>query len=306
MEKKPYGYWNVKENCILEAKNYKTLLEWSIKSSGSYQSAKRNDWLDECSLHMKKLFRWTLELCMEDAKKYKTRSEWKRNSMNCYSASRRNGWYDQCVEHMVSLGNRKKRMVYCYIFPDKNVYVGLTGNENKRKTDHLVGDSGEKLISPVLKHINETNLIPQYIKISDYILETEARKIEILTIEQYKDNGYNLLNKVKGGSLGGNYRIWNEEKCIEVAKQYKTRTDWKRNSKGSHEFARTNGILEKCCSHMNNIKPVGYWNIKENCIEDAKKYKTRGEWNKKSGGAYKSARLNKWLDDCLPYTKIKI
>ena len=47
-------------------------------------------------------------------------------------------------------------------------------------------------------------------------------------------------------------------------------------------------------------KPYGYWNIKENCIEDARKYKTKSEWKKNSGGAYGAAWKNKWLDECFP------
>jgi hypothetical protein len=35
----------------------------------------------------------------------------------------------------------------------------------------------------------------------------------------------------------------------------------------------------------------------DNCKEEAKKYKTRNEFQKGSRGAYKVALKNKWLDD---------
>ena len=44
-------------------------------------------------------------------------------------------------------------------------------------------------------------------------------------------------------------------------------------------------------------KPRNYWKVKENVIEESKKYKTRTEFKKKSGNAYDSARLNRWLND---------
>ena len=50
-------------------------------------------------------------------------------------------------------------------------------------------------------------------------------------------------------------------------------------------------------------KPNGYWNIKEHCIEEAKKYKRRIEYQKGSHGSYKKARLNGWLDECCEHMK---
>ena len=47
------------------------------------------------------------------------------------------------------------------------------------------------------------------------------------------------------------------------------------------------------------IKPRYYW-TKERCIEDAKKYSSRYEWQKKSGSAYLSAWKNGWVDECFP------
>ena len=44
-------------------------------------------------------------------------------------------------------------------------------------------------------------------------------------------------------------------------------------------------------------KPKGYWNIKENVFEEARKYKTRWEFQKGCIGAYTSAYKNKWLDE---------
>ena len=38
------------------------------------------------------------------------------------------------------------------------------------------------------------------------------------------------------------------------------------------------------------------------CIDDAKKYETRGEWAKAKGG-YHSAREKGWLDECCRHMK---
>ena len=49
-------------------------------------------------------------------------------------------------------------------------------------------------------------------------------------------------------------------------------------------------------------KPRNYW-TKERCIEDAKQYETNSEWQKKSGSAYITAWVNKWLDECSKHMK---
>ncbi len=52
--KKPNGYW-VKEECIKEALKYTKIAQYYKKSKGSYNSAKRNGWLNEICSHMKKV-----------------------------------------------------------------------------------------------------------------------------------------------------------------------------------------------------------------------------------------------------------
>jgi len=44
-------------------------------------------------------------------------------------------------------------------------------------------------------------------------------------------------------------------------------------------------------------KPNGYWDNYERCYEEAKKYKSRGEFAKKSGAAYQFAWSKNWLDE---------
>jgi len=51
------------------------------------------------------------------------------------------------------------------------------------------------------------------------------------------------------------------------------------------------------------IKPSGYWDIKENCLQESLKYKTRGEFKKGTSGAYNSSSRNGWLDEFFPKTE---
>jgi hypothetical protein len=92
---------------------------------------------------------------------------------------------------------------------------------------------------------------------------------------------------------------WTKERCLEIAIQYKTRTDWRKGHPASCEAARVNKQwYEECTAHMiENKKPNGYWNIKENCIEEANKYNNISDFRKKSVSAYISSCKNNWLDE---------
>lgn len=189
---------------------------------------------------------WTKENCIEEARKYKTVKEWLQNSRSSYTIAHKHGWLEECCAHMTPLGNTHNRMVYCYLFPDNCVYVGLTCNHNRRNYQHMVEHDN----SAVLKHMLSTNLTPQFIKISDYIPVSDAQKIESLTVKKYRDENYTILNVARTGSLGGNTLKWTKERCIEDAKKYKKRSEWMRKSHGAYRSAKKNGCFEECCAHM--------------------------------------------------------
>jgi hypothetical protein len=89
---------------------------------------------------------------------------------------------------------------------------------------------------------------------------------------------------------------WSIQDLIEDAKKYSTRSEWAANSNAYH-YAKRRKILDICCSHMS--KPPAHnkkWNH-QNALEEARKYKTRGEWIKKSSASYRYCRDNNLLDE---------
>jgi hypothetical protein len=52
------------------------------------------------------------------------------------------------------------------------------------------------------------------------------------------------------------------------------------------------------------FKPTGYWN-EEHCYEEAKKYKTRNDFQKGNGSAYAAARSHGWIKDYYWFEEIK-
>jgi hypothetical protein len=90
-----------------------------------------------------------------------------------------------------------------------------------------------------------------------------------------------------------------KENVIAEAKKYNTKTEWRKNSSRSYHSSWKNGWDDECTAHMiTTFKPNGYWNIKENVMAEAKKYKSRAEWTKNSMSSYRNALDNEWIDEC--------
>lgn len=100
----------------------------------------------------------------------------------------------------------------------------------------------------------------------------------------------------------------NEMRDFEVFQQkanlYNKRADFKRGHPGEFERARKLGWIPELCKHMEykQQKPTGYW-TKARCLEEAKKFNARRDFQKKAGGAYNSALNNGWLDDVCMHMK---
>ena len=94
------------------------------------------------------------------------------------------------------------------------------------------------------------------------------------------------------------YGYWTLERCVEDAKRYGVREQWKRESSGAYDKAHREGWLELCCGHMNSgAKPRGYWTL-DRCMEDAKGYGSKRDWQSASGSAYLRAHRQGWLEQC--------
>ena len=244
---------------------------------------------------------WNKEKCAEEALKYKIRSEFFKNSNSAYTSASKNGFLDEICSHMMVIGNNRKRCIYAIEFPDNHVYIGLTYYIEKRFKDHI--NNVEYNESSVLEYINQTDLVPIIKQLTEYIDVKDASKLEGIKKNEYKNNGWIILNKTKCGSIGGNVIKWSREKCAEAALKYKTRGEFKKELGWAYTTSLSNGWLDEICVHMNTLKN-GTWQIKENCLKEALKYNSKTEFRKKCGGAYMASLRNDWLNEITKHMKI--
>jgi len=315
-KRKPYRYWT-KEKCLEEAKKYTTKRDWKKLSQSSYEVARQTDWYGECISHMKELVPpngyWNnKERCIEDAKKYKRIVDWAKNGGNsAIKNAKKNGWFDECTAHMVV----RKTKPHGYWNKERVLEVALTCGSKQEWSYTCLGSytfaSRKGWLNDICKHMDSQ---------INNVYWTKERCIE--DAKKYKTKNQWRLNSPISFSISNRKNswldecvvhmnptkkpngYWTKERCIEEAKKYKRINDWRKISAGSYLAAMRINILDECSKHMvRTSKPCNYWNNKERCIEEAKKYKTRGEWVKNSGGSYGSARKKGWFDECAKHMK---
>ncbi len=95
---------------------------------------------------------------------------------------------------------------------------------------------------------------------------------------------------------GKRKRKWTYEKCQKEAKKYRTKTAFQKGNPSAYRYARINGFLKSFDWFEEIRNPNGYW-TKERCEEEARKYKTKGDFLKGCSAAHSASVRNGWLDD---------
>ena len=295
-----------KDRVFEEARKYQTRTEFCRTSSGAYDVARGNRWLDEMTWFKevrKPSGYWTKERVFEEARKYKTRNEFRKGNSRAYQVARKNNWLDEMVwliDGRLKMFTDKIDCVYRYFFTETNfIYVGRTVDIKKRNNDHRT-----KKNDIVFRYANENGFeIPQMEIIEDKLTLEEGQEREDYWKEYYVRNGYNVLNKAKTGkgvgSLGafshGKW-AWSKDRVFEESRKYQSRRGFQKGCGGAYYVARINRWLDEMIWLKERHKPNGYW-TKDKVFEESRKYQTRRAFSMGCDVAYIIACKNKWLDE---------
>ena len=144
---------------------------------------------------------------------------------------------------------------------------------------------------------------------SKYKTLYEWKKADPKAFTSAKTNGLlPIICEMHGWIIKKPNNYWTLERCQEEALKYSHKKEWEKNGGGSHEAAKNNNWLDECTKHMvvRITKPMGYWNSKENCLEEALKYDNVKDWRFNSNSSYESARKNGWFEECNKHMIIRI
>lgn len=177
-------------------------------------------------------------------------SDFRFNEAQCYDACKKKNylkdftWLKRNYDKYEDVLTSYKHCIYKYEFPKHNaVYIGLTINlELRHKNGHCSSGS-------VFDFCKQNNIkIPKPKVIQDKLSLHEASKMEKYYIEHYKDKGFELINKAKGGSLGslGRFKYtYTEEELYKRLSCYKNRTSLEREDRNLYRFLSRHKLLDK-------------------------------------------------------------
>lgn len=181
--------------------------------------------------------KWTYEICYNEAKKYQSRGDYMRGCPSAYNASCRNRWLKDYpwMEPKTDIFG-KCDCVYKYVFKDLNsIYIGRTIRKTDRDYQHIFALGRDTVANFAHKH----NIpVPPMEIIEDNLTLKEGIQKECFYIDYYKNLGFNVLNKVAGGSLGSLGKgKWTYEACLAESKKYYTRSAFSNGSPSAYSAA---------------------------------------------------------------------
>ena len=299
------------EVCKELASHYNSRIEFQRECGGAYSQSSSKGWLSKFVFKEDKI-KWTKEMILIECAKYKTKTNLFNNNKHAYDAyirfKRKGLISDDEINWDIRIreqGDENARIhsVYAYVFEDNYVYVGRTMDPHKRDKQHRRPHHahGRDNIGTVLKHSIESGIeIPPMTMLETDLNLQESCRQEDYWVNEYRNKGYNILNKgVTGefvGSIGGFKQKWTKEMVIEYAKKFDKLADLYRNCSSMKHLLERFNLLDELFPNRLRAHKITF----EEAKEAASHYKTRTRFQKGSRRYYDASRKNGWLDILFP------
>jgi len=245
--RKPNNYWT-KERCQIESLKYKYRTVFHNKSKSAYEKARCNNWLDEICSHMEKPSN--------------------ENHRCIYVYDFIDSVYIGLTDDLKRRNKEHKRQGTVYNYFIKVKYIPKLS----QLTDYLEIDEAKKLENfyvekykkdgyNILNKIKTGGLGSNILYWTKERCQTEALKYK--NRQEYKKTASGSYERARKNywldeicshmntkqTKKPNY--WTKEKCQIEALKYKTKSDFKKFSRGAHSSSLKNNWLHDICKHMN-------------------------------------------------------
>ena len=242
------------------------------------------------------------ENCKNECKKYQYLKYLKINSPGCYYSLIRNKWKDEFYPNRTKIKSKWECKENCI---EKAKKYSDYATFIRQAYDCYLAMKDNGWLDEVFKQSPNYNEINFWNNYSNCKQECEKynsiRELRRNNIKCYnsiiRNNWKNDFFETKHKEVK-DFGYWNViEHCIEESKKYSTITELKIKSNGCYSSVLKHHWEIECFPDLKKRKPNGYWDIKENCIEEAKKYRNLREFQKCAYGAYKCAKNNNWIEE---------
>jgi hypothetical protein len=251
---------------------------------------------------------WTLEKCLSIALQYKRSTDWIQNHPCSYQAAVCHGWLSNCTAHMEKI-KKKWTLEEC-----KEIALqykcSMNWIQNHSRSYGAASSKGWlKVCTAHMQKLNTEWTLEKCKEVAmQYQSSTDWRKNNNKSYQAARKNGWaskciTYMQQIQTSCtnhLGKAKNVWTLEKCKEVAMQYQSSTDWRKNNRLSYGAAIRNSWLKVCTAHMQKAKNL--WTF-EKCKNEALKYKKISDWRRSQNNSYQAARRRKWLEKCTLHMK---
>ena len=302
-----------KEICSELSKDCVDRAEFKAKYPQAYKVASTKGWIDDYSwlkdgkmVGADKRRKYDYQTCYEEAKKYKTITDFEKGSKGACVAARKNGWMkdyswftilweekwnrDTCYEEArkyEKYEDFREKSSSAYATACKNGWIDDYDWLERKRIRRGTWKSYEKCYEEALKYTRRCD----FEKYSNSAFNSSVRNGWIEKFTWLK-----LTRKPR------NY--WNYEQCYNEAQKYTTVFEFQKRSSSAYHASVKEGWLKGFSWLKLSRKPRNYWNY-EHCYEEAKKYKSIREYQKRSSGSYRIALKNGWIKEFTWFKKDK-
>lgn len=248
--------------------------------------------------------KWTYETCFEEAKKYKTRGEFQKGNGSAYQVVLKNKWFDRFTwfENGYKLEGKKRKMWFYETCKEaalkcktlKEFYTNFVGAYNTSRRNGWIDEydwlnKGKNVYEDKVDNVYAyffTELNSVYIgrTIEPHIRDARHQTEVTSAVFNFVQDNNITFPEMTILESGLSIEVGLDKEDYYV-KKYREE-GW--NVLNRAKTGKRSGAI--------GAIGMGKWNYKT-CYEEAKKYKTRGEFKKNSPSAYIRARKQNWLDN---------
>lgn len=292
------------EYAIEVARKYTALYDFRVNNLALYGWCSKNGHLDKFPWLDSQRTSYTEEMIRDTISKYTDYTTFYKENSAMYGY--------MCKNKLLHLADSLERRVqfrdgyaldciYVYEFTDAGyAYVGRTVDIVTRNWEHHNRED-----DTVVRFAKEHGLsVPEPKIICDNITVKEGQSIEDTMIELYRSLGWNMINSVKGGSLGGlgYQKKWSLDRMMEVVSKYEYFSDLMADHSGLAQK-----IQKRKMMHLfpwlkfKHVQPGVWKNLsEEEAYEYAKTCSSKKEFSIRFKALEAWARQRGWTDKWFP------
>lgn len=293
-----------KESIIEAMQTCHSRKEFQKRYPWAYTIVKRNGWRELYDEYIPRTNQmWTYEKARDEIRKYNSQKQVRQENLLLYSAIMRHGWNDLLEglpEQPITPSEVPRWSVYKWYFIETHaVYIGLTCNFTRRIKEELLYSRS----SPVHDYIERTGCSYDITELHSGLSSSEAVSLEIAYIDKYRTDGYTVLNRNSGGSLGGYNPIlskMDDDTLLgDIFKRYSTYKELSTQGKRYLREAKSRGLWQRILEvlPMQRSKPLYTREMLEGIVNQ---YEYREELRKERPHEYKYIIMHKQYRDMLP------